>query len=159
LLKGNPLKKRQQKALKDLNKILAEQEALRANLSKEMKKKSMSEQTVALLGRDLADLERQEQEAREDLANQQQVQQQYEDLDRRIAEFHAQCTEWREKLDTPEFQPDTHFYREAILFFGITGKVWRKGTEPPYEFYPRPPAIVELLSSKVCVSSLPPKTV
>jgi ribosomal protein L34E len=159
LLKENPLKKRQQKALKDLNKILAEQASLRANLSREMKKKNLSEETVALLGRDLKDLEQQEKEARDDLANQQQVQQQYEDLDRRIAEFHQQCQEWREKLDTPEFQPDFHFYQEAVIFFGITVKVWRKGTEPPYEFHPRPPAIVELLSLNVCISSLPPKTV
>jgi site-specific DNA recombinase len=146
LLKGNPLKKRQQQKIKDLNKILAEQERLRANLSKEMRKKNLSEETVALLGRDLKELEQQAKEAREDLDNQQQVQQQYEDLDRRIAEFHAQCTEWREKLDTLEFTPDFHFYQEALIFFGITAKVWKKGTEPRYEFYPRPPAIVELLS-------------
>ncbi len=146
LLKGNPLKKRQQQKVKDLNKILQEQERLRANLSKEMRKKILSEETVALLGKDLKDLEQQAKDAREDLDNQQQVQQQYEDLDRRIAEFHAQCTEWREKLDTSEFQPDFHFYQEALIFFGITGKVWKKGTEPRYEFYPRPPAIVELLS-------------
>jgi site-specific DNA recombinase len=146
LLKGNPLKKWQQQKVKDLNKILQDQERLRANLSREMRKKVLSEETVALLGKDLKELEQQAKEAREDLDNQQQVQQQYEDLDRRIAEFHTQCTEWREKLDTPEFQPDFHFYQEALIFFGITGKVWKKGTEPRYEFYPRPPAIVELLS-------------
>ncbi len=146
LLKENPLKKQQQKALKDLNKILAEQQTLRANLSKEMKKKNLSEQTVALLGRDLKDLEQQEKEARKDLASQQQVQQKYEDLDRRIAEFHKQCQEWREKLDDPQFTPDFHFNQEAVIFFGISVKVWKVGTEPPYEIRTRPPAIVELIS-------------
>ena len=146
LLKDNPLKKRQQKAIKDLNKILADQQTLRANLSKEMRKKTFSEQTVAFLGNELKSLEQQEQEAREDLANQQQVQQQYEDLDQRIAEFHQQCREWREKLDDPQFTPDFHFYQEAVIFLGITAKVWRTGAEPPYQFYTRPSAIVELLS-------------
>ncbi len=146
LLKENPLKKQQQKKIKDLNKILQEQETLRANLSREMKKKNLSEQTVAILGRDLADLERQEKEAREDLANQQQVQQQYEVLDQRIAQFHQQCTEWREKLDDPQFTPDFHFYQEAVIFFGINVKVWKAGTEPPYQIRTRPSAIVELLS-------------
>jgi site-specific DNA recombinase len=146
LLKENPLKKRQQKALKDLNKILAEQATLRANLSREMKKKDLSERTIAVLGKDLKELEQQEQEAREHLANQQEVQQQYDDLDRRIAEFHVTCTEWSEKLDDSEFTPDFHFYQEAVIFFGINVKVWKSGTDRRYEFYSRPPAIVELLS-------------
>jgi hypothetical protein len=135
LLAKNPINKR-------------EQETLRANLSREMKKKDLSEKTVALLGRDLADLERQEQEARKDLATQQQAQQKRDALARRISEFHKQCQEWREELDTPELIPDLHrFYQEAIIFFGITVKVWRKyDKDPCYEIYTCPPAIVELLS-------------
>ena len=146
LLAENPINKRQQQAIEKLNQILSEQETLRANLSKEMRKKDLSEQTVALLGRDLKDLEQQERDARKDLATQQQAQQKRDDLARRITEFHKQCQEWREKLYTPEFTPDFHFYREAVIFFGIYVKVWREGVEPRYEIYTRPPTIVELLS-------------
>src|SRR5258707_2559748 len=146
-LKDNPIQKHQHQRLKSINKILSEQETLRANLSKEMRKKDLSEQTVALLGRDLKELERQEQEARRELEAQQTVQQQHENLDRRIAEFHATCTEWREKLDDPEFKPAFHFYQEAVIFFGISVKVWRSGTKPRWEIYSRPPEIAELLSS------------
>jgi len=145
LLAENPLRKQQQRKERNLNKIREEQETLRRNLSKEMKKKDLSEQTVALLGRDLKDLEQQEKEAEKELNNQQQVQQQYEDLDRRIAEFHKQCQEWKEKLDDPEFTPDFHFNQEAVIFFGITVKVWKAGTEPPYEIRTRPPTIVDLV--------------
>src|SRR5258708_7126674 len=113
LLAENPFSKQQQKKLKDLNKILNEQATMRANLASEMKKKRLSEQTIAFLGRDLKTLEQQEQEARRDLEAQQRVQQQHEDLDRRVAEFHATCTEWGEKLDDPQFTPDFHFYQEA----------------------------------------------
>src|SRR5258707_750468 len=93
LLAKNPVNKRQQQKIEKLNQILSEQEALRANLSKEMKKKDLSEITVARLGRDLKELEQQEQDARKDLAIQQQVQQKRGDLARRIAEFHKQCQE------------------------------------------------------------------
>jgi hypothetical protein len=116
------------------------------NLSAEMRKKTLSEQTVALLGRDLKDLERQEQEARKDLSVAQQVQQQHETLELRIADFHKQCREWSEKLDDPQFSPDFHFYQEAVIFFGIHVKVWRAGTEPRYLIFTRPPEIVELIS-------------
>jgi len=111
-----------------------------------MRKGNLSEQTIALLGRDLKDLEQQEQEARKDLANQQQAQQKRGDLARRITEFHKQCQEWREKLDDPQFTPDFHFYREAVIFFGIYVKIWREVVEPRHEIYTRPPTIVELLS-------------
>lgn len=148
LLAKNPINKRQQQKIEKLNQILSEQETLRANLSREMKKKDLSEKTVALLGRDLKDLEQQEQEARKDLATQQQAQQKRDALARRISEFHKQCQEWREELDTLELIPDLHrFYQEAVIFFGITVKIWRKyDREPYYEIYTRPPAIVELLS-------------
>lgn len=145
LLAENPINKRRQQAIEKLNQILSEQETLQANLSEEMRKKDLSEQTVALLGRDLKDLEQQERDARKDLAIQQQAQQKRDDLVRRITEFHKQCQEWREKLDTPEFTPNFHFYREAVIFFGIHVKIWREGTEPRCEIYIRPPAIVELL--------------
>jgi SpoVK/Ycf46/Vps4 family AAA+-type ATPase len=146
LLEENPIHKIQQKQVKDLNKILQDQERMRANLATEMKKKVLSEQTVAFLGAELAALEKQEQDARRDLAAQQQVQEQQEHLELRIAEFHQQCQEWSEKLDDPQFSPDLHFYQEALVFFGIRVKVWKAGTEPRHEIYTRPPEIVELIS-------------
>ncbi len=146
LLAENPMSKRRQQTIENLNQILSEQETLRANLSKEMRKKDLSEQTVAVLGRDLKELEQQERDARKELATQQQGQQKRDDLARRIAEFHKQCQEWREKLDTPEFTPDFHFYREAVIFLGIHVKVWKPDVEPRYEIYTCPPSIVELLS-------------
>lgn len=143
LLAENPISKQQQQKIEKLNQILLDQERLRANLSTEMRKGNLSEQTIALLGRDLKELEQQEQEARKDLVNQQQVQQKRDNLARRITEFHKQCQEWREKLDNPQFTPDFHFYREAVIFFGIHVKIWRQGVEPRREIYTRPPTIVE----------------
>ncbi|HEY0755709.1 MAG TPA: recombinase family protein [Ktedonobacteraceae bacterium] len=148
LLAKNQINKRQQQKIEKLKQILNEQETLRANLSREMKKKDLSEKTVALLGRDLADLEQQEQEARKDLTTQQQAQQKRNDLALRLTEFHKQCQEWRKELDIPELIPHLNrFYQEAVIFFGITVKVWRKyDKEQYYEIYTRPPTIVEPLS-------------
>ena len=141
----NPASKQQQNKLKNLNVILREQETFRINLAAELRKKTFSERTVAFLNTQLAALELQEQEARRELADQQRVQQQQENLERRIAEFHQQCQEWREKLDDLQFTPDFKFNREAVIFFGITVIVWRVGTKPRYEIYTDPPEIVQLL--------------
>jgi hypothetical protein len=142
----NPTQKQQQRKLKNLNAILREQETFRNNLAAEMHKKTFSERTVAFLNTQLTMLEQQEEEARRDLADEQRVQEQHEILDRRIAEFHRQCQEWREKLDDPQFTPDFQFYQDAVIFLGINVKVWRAGTEPRYEIYTAPPEIMELLS-------------
>jgi hypothetical protein len=132
--------------LKNLNAILREQETFRNNLAREMRKKTLSERTVAFLNTQLAALEEQEQEARRDLADEQRMQQKREHLEQRIAEFHQQCRAWREKVDDCEFTPSFEFALDAVLFFGISATVWRKGTKPRYLMYTDPPEIVELLS-------------
>ena len=152
LLAKNPIDKRRQETIEQLNKIMSEQKALRANLSKEMRKEDLSEETVAVLGKDLRELEQQERDARKVLAVQEQGQQKRDELAHRITEFHQQCQEWKEKLDTPEFTPDLHFYREAVIFLGIHVKVWRiYDREPNYEIRTKPPEIVELLSGEDCL--------
>lgn len=94
----NPAQKQQQRKLKNLNAILREQETFRNNLAAEMRKKAFSERTVAFLNTQLTMLEQQEEEARRDLADEQRMQQQYEQLHIRIAEFHQQCQVWKEQL-------------------------------------------------------------
>lgn len=142
----NPAQKQQQRKLKNLNAILREQETFRNNLAAEMRKKTFSERTLAFLNTQLTMLEQQEEEARQDLADEQKMQQQYEQLQTRIAEFHQQCQEWKEQLYNSEFIPSFQFKLDALLFFGISVKVWRAGTEPRYEIYTAPPEIVESLS-------------
>jgi hypothetical protein len=146
----NPTQKQQQRKLKNLNAILREQETFRNNLAAEMRKKTFSERTVAFLNTQLTMLEQREEEARRDLADEQRVQEQHEILGRRIAEFHKQCQEWREKLDDPQFTPDFQFYQDAVLFFGINVKVWRAGIKPRREIYTAPPEIMASLSSGQC---------
>src|SRR5207244_3743708 len=96
LIKQNSAAQQRQRALKTLNAILKDEETYRRNLASEMKKKTLSERTIAFLNAELAALEQQEQDARRDLADKQKMQQKQEDLERRIAEFHQQCQQWRE---------------------------------------------------------------
>jgi hypothetical protein len=91
-------------------------------------------------------LEQQEEEARRDMADQQRMQEKEAKLRVRIAEFHRQCQEWREKLDDPEFTPSFKFLQDAVLFFGMSVTVWKSGTKPRYEIYTDPPEIMALLS-------------
>jgi hypothetical protein len=146
ILKKNSAAQQRQRALKTLNAILKDEETYRRNLAAEMKKRKLSERTIAYLQAELAALEQQEQEARKNLADEQTMQQKQEKLQCRIAEFHQQCQEWRGKIDDPEFIPTFIFQRDAILFFGITATVWKVDHKPRYLFFTDPPEIVELLS-------------
>jgi site-specific DNA recombinase len=146
ILKQNSATQQRKRALKTLNAILSEEETYRANLDREMRKKILSERTVAYLQKQLTDLERQEQEARKNLADEQTMQLKQEKLERRIAEFHQQCQLWRENLDDPQFTLSFKFKHDAILFFGITATVWKSDHRPRYVFHKDPPEIVELLS-------------
>jgi len=142
----NSATQQRKRALKTLNDIRREQETLRNNLSAAMRKKILDEKTVAFLSRQLHMLEQQEQEVQTQLANEQALQEKYNKLDQRIAEFHQQCTQWREQLDNSEFIPSFMFKRDAIQFFGISVTVWKQGADPRYVINLSPPNIVELLS-------------
>lgn len=142
----NPLQKQQQRKLKNLNQIRTEQQNLRRNLSEVMQKAKLDLSTVEYLNGQLAILQLREQEAEKEFADEQRVQEQQENLEHRIAEFHQQCAEMREQINDPEFTPDFKFYLDAVLFFGIHVKVWRAGTEPRCEIYTASPEIVEHLS-------------
>ncbi len=91
-------------------------------------------------------LGQQEQEALSQIADEQALQEKYSKLQQRIAEFHQQCQEWREKLDDPQFTPSFQFKRDALQFFGMSVTVWKQGTEPRYGINIDLPQIVELLS-------------
>jgi site-specific DNA recombinase len=146
IIKQNSAAQQRLRAVKTLNAILKEEETYRRNLASEMKKKTLSERTIAFLNAELTALEQQEQEARKNLADEQTMQQKQEKLQRRIAEFHQQCQQWREQIDDPGFTPTFKFKHDAILFFGITATVFKVDHKPRYLFHTDPPEIVELLS-------------
>jgi site-specific DNA recombinase len=146
LITGNPNIEQRKRRLKNLNDIRREQETLRNNLNKVMRKEKLDEKTVAFLNGQLGILAQQERDALKQLADEQAVQEKYNKLQERIAEFHQTCQEWREKLNDSSFTPSFQFWHDAIEFFGISVTVWRTGTKPRYEIYTDPPEIVELLS-------------
>lgn len=43
-----------------------------------------------------------------------------------LKNFHRKCEEYREKINDPDYEPDYAFKRQAIEFFGIIIRVWRK---------------------------------
>jgi Recombinase zinc beta ribbon domain/Recombinase len=137
---------RRRRTLKTLTDIRKDQLTLRTNLNTLMRKKILDESTVAFLSGQLKLLEKQEQEALSQLADAQAMQQKYDKLQVRLAEFHQQCTAWRDQLDDPEFTPLLSFKQDALQFFGISVTVWKQGTEPRYVLQVDPPDIVELLS-------------
>lgn len=138
--------KQQQRKMRHINDILREQENYRKNLAVEMRKHNFSERTVAYLNAQITALEQEEEKARQELADEQLVQQEQKKLQDRIADFHKRCAEMREKLVDPEFTPDYDFKRDAIEFFGITATVWKHGAKRRYKFSCRPENIVSSIS-------------
>jgi hypothetical protein len=92
-------------------------------------------------------LAKQEEEARKQHDDERVFQQKYNQLQERIAQFHQRCSEWREKLDDPEFTPTYDFMRDACEFFGITAIVYKFGRNPRFEIQARTPSLMSLISS------------
>jgi hypothetical protein len=86
----------------------------------------------------------------------QQVQKQQEKLQERIVAFHQQCTQWRGKLDDPQFILFLQFQRGILHCFDITVKV-RLSSEVPRYQHAEPPEIVEYLSGKTYTQSSHPR--
>lgn len=146
LTKGNPIIEHRKQALKKLADIHKEQENVQTNLAKAIRKNILNERSIRFLNGQLEMLDEREQKARQELADEQALQDKYNKLQQEIASFHQQCQEWREQLDDPAFTLSFKFLHDACLYFGITATVWKAGTKPRYEFHSDPPNIMELLS-------------
>ena len=64
-----------------------------------------------------------------------------------LKNFHRKCDEYREIIDDLNYEPDYKFKREAIEFFGIVVRVWRKQDGHRMEAESNPPSIVSNGSS------------
>ncbi len=149
LTKGNPIIEHRKKTLKSLTEIRKEQQALQTNLSKAMRKDILNEKSIQYLNGQLTLLEEQEEQALQELADEQALQNKYNKLQQEIAAFHQQCREWKEKLDDPQPTPSFKFLQDACLYFGINATVWKAGTKPRYLIHTDPPEIMELLSGRM----------
>ncbi len=118
LTKGNPIIEHRKRALKNLADIHKEQENIQTNLGKAIRKNIFNERSIRFLNSQLEQLDEQEQKARQELADEQALQDKYNKLQREIASFHQQCQEWREQLDDPAFTPSFKFLHDACLYFG-----------------------------------------
>jgi hypothetical protein len=127
--------------------IRKRQTSLRKNLNELMQEGKLDTGTKDFLTGQLQLLGKQEEDCLKELADEQALQEKYKKLQKRIAEFHRRCTEWRENLNNPQFKPSYKFKRDAVEFFGISAIVWKNGTQPRYKLESRPPSIVSLFSS------------
>ena len=148
LTAGNPAIEHRQKTLKDLADIRKKQASLRQELSFLIQEGKLDKGTREYLSGQLQFLSGQEEQAKSTLADEQAFEEKYNNLHKRIAEFHRQCREWKENLDNPRFIPSFQFWCDACQFLGISVTVWKSGTEPPYTIDTDPPDIVELLSER-----------
>ena len=150
LTADNPITKQHRNKLATLADIHNRQTALRKDLSEMSQKGKLDKGTREYLSSQLTILAKQEADTKQQLEDEQAVKEQYNKLQQRIVEFHKRCTQWREKLDDPQFTPSYKFMRDACEFFGITAIVYKAGHEQRYEIQKDPPSIVLLISSTTC---------
>jgi hypothetical protein len=147
VLEKDTTQEQRRNTLNLLSEIRKKQTTFRRNLSRLLQQQEVDQQTTKYLSGQLNLLEMQEQEARKQLESEQALQEKYNKLRQRAAEFLERCGEWRKALGTPEFVPTYQFMRDACAFFGITAVVYKFGHHPRFKIETRPPSIVSLISS------------
>jgi site-specific DNA recombinase len=134
------------KAVKQVEEIRRRQQALRKDLSRLSQEEKLDKGTQEHLLGDLHRLSIREEEAQRELDDAQLLQEKYQKLEQRIVEFYEKCTQWRAKIDDPEFITSYDFKRDACEFFGITAIVRKSDQHPRYEITDGPPHIMSLIS-------------
>ncbi len=146
LTTDDPTAKQRERSRSNLSEIRRRQTALRKSLNEMIQEGKLDKGTKEYLTGQLLILEKEEEVCRKELADEQELQEKYKKVQKRVAEFHRRCQEWRENLDNPDFKPSYKFKRDACEFFGITATVWKNDHHPRYTLESRPPSIVSLLS-------------
>jgi len=146
MMVNNSTIEQRRKTLNGLSGIRKKQTSLRKNLSDLMQEGKLDKGTREFLSGELQLLAKQEETCLAELASEQALQDKYNLLQERIAEFHQLCIEWRENIDDPESTPSYQFMQDACEFFGITAIVYKFGHDPRFEIQGRPPSIISLIS-------------
>lgn len=123
---------------------LAKIKAKRARLTARLEDEDMDDETYAGVKLRLKELAEQKQGYEKELNTETNIHDEWVKAQERLKHFHKRCQEMREQLDDPEFEPDYEFKRQAIEFFGIIVRVWKKGHEPRMEVESTPPSIVSI---------------
>ncbi len=146
---GNPLLIQRKNILDNLRTIRKRQASLRQNLNDLIQEEKLDKGTKEYLSSQLKILAQDEEKCKQDLADEQALQEKYMKMQEKLAEFKERCVKWREQLDDPQFNPPYKFWREACEYFGITAIAFKKGYEPRYKIVSDPPSIVKLISRSV----------
>ncbi len=142
LKQADPNAERREYIAGELAKIKAKQSRLRDRLEDE----DMDDDTYADVKRRLRELADQKRAYESELAIEINVHEEWKKTQDQLRHFHKRCQEMREKLDDPNYDPDSKFKREALEFFGITVWVWKADHNPRIEIQSNPSFIVSRTS-------------
>ena len=142
----DPTADRRKNITAKLKEIRQEQAALQDYLTDRIIKRKLDRKTEDHLTTQLHQLAEQERKWLDELAKDDDMHQQWKKVQEKVETLHQRCAAMREKLRDPDYTPGYEEKRELCEFFGITGIVWKKGTDPHFEIRANPPSIVSLLS-------------
>lgn len=105
---------------------LAKIKASRIRLMKRLEDEDLDDETYTDVKRRLKELADLKRGYEHELTVESNIHDEWKKAQEQLNNFHRKCAEYREKIDDPTCEPDYGFKREAIEFFGIIVRVWRK---------------------------------
>ncbi|HEY4388144.1 MAG TPA: recombinase family protein, partial [Ktedonobacteraceae bacterium] len=123
---------------------LAKIQRTRATLTLRLEDPDLDDDSYADVKRRLKELKNDKDALEKEQSIQIDIHEEWKKSQQKLANFHKRCTEMRDKLDDPEFEPDFAFQREAVEFFGIRAEVWHKSHKPHFDITCNPLDIVSM---------------
>jgi hypothetical protein len=123
---------------------LAKIQRTRATLTLRLEDPDLDDDSYADVKRRLKELKNDKDALEKEQSIQIDIHKEWKKSQQKLANFHKRCTEMRDKLDDPEFEPDFAFQREAVEFFGIRAEVWHKSHKPHFDITCNPLDIVSM---------------
>jgi DNA invertase Pin-like site-specific DNA recombinase len=121
---------------------LAKIKAGRARLMQRLEDEDLDDESYTDIKRRLKELADLKRGYEHELTVERNIHEEWKKEQDQLKNFHRKCDEYREKLDDPNYEPDYQFKREAIEFFGIVVRVWKKQDGHRMEAESNPPSFV-----------------
>lgn len=142
----DPTAKSRQHLTNKITELKTKKRNLQNNLAEEMEKGDMDYDTVDSLKLRIKDTAKAIEAYTEELNKEANTQKKWEDVQKRLNKLHKFCSDMREKIDDPNYEPTYQEKRDAIELFGITVTVLGFKKALKMDVSVNPPSIMSLLS-------------
>jgi len=140
----DPTARRRQQISSELAEAKRRQKNLQINLSQELEKNELEEDSVNAIKHRLKELTQMINGYESELREEEISHTKWEELQVKLDKLHKFCADMREKIDDYTYTPTYKEKRDALEFFGILVKVSGGKGKPKLEVISNPPSIVSI---------------